>query len=159
MRFFYNRISKNIEKNQKIWYNKIRKIILEERMNRKLVKILSIVFIIIQIILITNVVFATSGSELAKSFNGQSSSVDTNSGINIIKKSIGPVLSIVRIVAVGISVIMITYLGIQYMSAAPQEKADIKNKLITFTIGAIIVVGAATLLGIIKNFADSSITA
>lgn len=131
-------------------------------MNRKLVKVLSIIFIIIQIVLITNMVFAEdskSGSELAKSFNGQPSGVDTSSGETIITKAIGPVLSIVRIVAVGISVIMITYLGIQYMSAAPQEKADIKNKLITFTIGAIIVVGAVTLLGIIKNFADSSITA
>lgn len=133
-------------------------------MNRKLVKVLSIIFIIIQIVLITNMVFAgeppapKSGSELAKSFDGQPSGLDTSSGVNIITKSIGPVLSIVRIVAVGISVIMITFLGIQYMSAAPQEKADIKNKLITFTIGAIIVVGAVTLLGIIKNFADSSIT-
>lgn len=134
------------------------KIILEEKMNQKLVKVLSILFIIIQITLITNMVFATSGSSLVKSFNG-TTNISTNDGESLLKKAIGPVLSIVRIVAIGVSVIMITYLGIQYMSAAPQEKADIKNKLITFTIGAIVVIGAVTLLDIVKNFANNAITA
>lgn len=128
-------------------------------MSQRLVKVLSILFIIIQVILFTNMVFATTGSELAKSFNGKSTTVDTSSGENIITNSIGPVLSVVRNVAVGISVIMITYLGIKYMSAAPSEKANIKSQLITFTIGAIVVVGTATLLGIIKNFATTTITA
>lgn len=128
-------------------------------MNRKLIKILTIIFITITVMLITNSVFAESGSELAKKFNGNNvGTISTNDGETILQKVIGPVLSVVRIVTVGISVIMITYLGIKYMAAAPSEKANIKNQLITFTIGAVIAVGAVTLLGIIKNFADSTIT-
>ena len=46
---------------------------------------------------------------------------------------------------------MITYLGMKYMSAAPSEKASIKNQLITFTVGVIVVVGATTILQIIQK--------
>lgn len=74
-------------------------------------------------------------------------------GVDLIKKVITPVLNVVRIIATGISIIMITYLGIKYMAAAPSEKANIKSQLITFTIGAVVVIGAATLLEIAKEVA------
>lgn len=74
-------------------------------------------------------------------------------GVEIITKVITPILNVVRIVATGISIIMITYLGIKYMAAAPTEKANIKSQLITFTIGAVVVIGAVTLLDIAKEVA------
>lgn len=126
-------------------------------MNRKLRKILSIILVAFILICISNVVFAKTGSELVKDFNG-TNGIGTTAGEGIMKKVIGPVLSVVRIVAVGISVIMITFLGIKYMSAAPSEKATIKTQLITFTIGAIVVVGATTILDIILKAATAITT-
>lgn len=96
----------------------------------------------------------SSGKTLTQRFQGTSG--DTTSGENLIQKVIGAVLSAVRIIATGIALIMITYLGIKYMSAAPNEKANIKNQLITFTIGAIVVFGTTKLLDIVKNFAVNS---
>ena len=93
-----------------------------------------------------------SGSGLTSQFNGNNGT-NTSKGETILQKVIGPILSVVRIVAVGVSIIMITFLGIKYMAAAPSEKASIKNQLVTFTIGAVVVVGATSILTMIKNFA------
>lgn len=121
-------------------------------MNRKTVRIISIL-VIIFVLFATNIsVFATTGSGLTSQFNGNNGT-NTSKGETILQKVIGPVLSVVRIVAVGVSIIMITFLGIKYMAAAPSEKASIKNQLITFTIGAVVVVGATSILTMIKNFA------
>ena len=126
-------------------------------MKRILAKIFTLILIIAWIFLFTNNVFATDA--LVGGFDGTNKgSVDTGSGENLVKKTVFPVLSVVRIVATGIAIIMITYLGIKYMSAAPDEKANIKNQLIAFTIGAVVVVGATKLIDIVQGFAKSAIT-
>lgn len=124
-------------------------------MKQKIVRIISILFIIVLLFMININVFASTGSALTSQFNGNGA-VNISKGEDILTKIIGPILSVVRIVAVGISVIMITYLGIKYMSAAPSEKASIKNQLVTFTIGAVVVVGTTSILTMIKNFATGA---
>lgn len=159
-------------------------------MNQKIVKMISILFIIFVVFSINTSVFAgkkhnmqtpstkttekrdmaesvdkkssfspqsgNSGSGLTSQFNGNGGT-NTTKGVSILEKVIGPILSVVRIIAVGVSIIMITYLGIKYMAAAPTEKASIKNQLVTFTIGAIVVFGATSILIMIKNFATSTL--
>lgn len=127
-------------------------------MNRRLKVIFVIVLMIFSIFLINNEVFADkSGSNLVGVFNGKSGEdeVDTKAGEEIITDIIDTILSVVRIVAIGLGIIMITFLGIKYMSAAPTEKANIKNQLITFTIGVVVVVGTTTILGIVKKVATN----
>ncbi len=120
-------------------------------MNRKIRKIITVVFVIITVILISNMVFATQGgSALVKGFTGNNAA-NGSSGVVLIQKIIGPILNAVKIVATGVLIIMIIYLGIKYMAAAPTEKANIKSQLITFTIGAIVVIGTATILQIIEE--------
>ena len=74
-----------------------------------------------------------------------------HSGEGFVTQIVGPILSVVRIVAIGIAIIMITFLGIKYMSAAPSEKANIKNQLVVFTVGAVVVIGTTSILEMIKN--------
>ena len=124
-------------------------------MNKKICKFIMTTMILILLTLICGQnCYSATGKTLTQRFQGTSS--DTTSGENIIQKVIGAVLSAVRIIATGIALIMITYLGIKYMSAAPSERANIKNQLITFTIGAIVVFGTTSLLDIIKDFATKS---
>lgn len=114
------------------------------KMKRKIGKILCITFLIGMVLFYTNAVLA---STIVGQVAGDVSAVnDVSEGKSFIKKVIDPVLSAVRIVAVGIGIIMITVLGIQYMVAAPDEKANIKTKLIVFTVGAIVVFAAATIV-------------
>lgn len=123
-------------------------------MNKKLIKIIFLILFIVFIFSFCNMVIAATGSELTEKFNGVSE--NTTSGEDIIVKIIGAVLSAVRIVAIGVSIIMISVLGIKYMSVAPSEKANIKNQLITFTIGAAVVFGTTTILKIIMNLATNA---
>lgn len=92
-----------------------------------------------------------TGSKIVGMFNDLKNEKDAEAGKNLIAKIVVPILNVVRIVATGVSIIMITYLGIKYMVAAPTEKANIKSQLITFTIGAVIVIGTVTILDIIQT--------
>ena len=120
-------------------------------MKKKIVKIISIMLIIMILFSIFQTTFAASGKGLVNAFKGLNG-VSTTEGEKLAKDIVGTVLSAIRIVAVGIAIIMITYLGIQYMSAAPSEKANIKNKMVAFVVGAIVVFGATKILEILKGF-------
>lgn len=52
-----------------------------------------------------------------------------------------------------IAVGMLLYIGIKYMMASANEKADLKKGSISYVIGAIIVVAASTLFGILSSIA------
>lgn len=118
-------------------------------MNRKMKKIISMLLIMMLVIFMVHISYAITGEDLVGSFNGNTQ--EGKDGVTILQKVIGPVLNVVRIVATGISIFMVTFLGIKYMIAAPTEKAELKKNLITFTIGAVVVVMAVNLLGIING--------
>ena len=67
---------------------------------------------------------------------------------------IGKVLGFVQMLGYAFAIGMLLYLGIKYMMASANEKADLKKGSINYVIGAIIVVAASTLFGILKNFAN-----
>lgn len=101
-----------------------------------------------------NMTYAMSGGTLTGIFDG-TGPVDVSGGVRIATDIIGMILGAVRIVAVSLSVIILTWLGIKYMSAAPSEKANIKGQLITFAIGAIVVVASTSILELVRKFAQS----
>lgn len=126
-------------------------------MNRKILRIFLICMIVVMFFLRFNILesFANQGSEITSVFDGVSSEDYLSDSEDIIEKIIGTVLSAVRIVATGISLIMLTYLGIKYMSAAPTEKASIKNQLVAFVVGAGVVFGATAILEFAVTAAQS----
>lgn len=46
---------------------------------------------------------------------------------------------------------MLLYIGIKYMMSAANDKADMKKALIGYVIGAIILFGASTIIGLFKG--------
>ena len=48
---------------------------------------------------------------------------------------------------------MLIVLAIKYISAAPNDKAEIKKHAVVYIVGAIVLFAASALLGIVKNFA------
>ena len=127
-------------------------------MKKKALKfVLSLLLVLGLVFYTTNIVYAASGKELTQIFDGTmiQGGVDVSSGERIAPEIIGLILSAVRIVAVSLSLIILTWLGIKYMSAAPSEKANIKGQLITFAIGAIVVVASTSILELVRKFAQS----
>ena len=53
---------------------------------------------------------------------------------------------------------MLILIGVKFITASPEGKAEIKKAAIQYVIGAIIVFAAGTLLGIIANMSTSVVT-
>ena len=69
----------------------------------------------------------------------------------------GTVINTIKIVGTGVAIIMITYVAIKYMSAAPSEKAEFKKSAVAYIVGAIVLFAASNILSVINNFATANI--
>lgn len=114
-------------------------------MKNKTLKIMAIVILtIISTLLITSNVLATG---LDTQITPQTSPAAAN-----VQNIAGKVLNIVQIVGVAVATIMLTVLGIKYVSASPNEKAEYKKGMTIYVIGAVLLFGASMLIGVIRNF-------
>ncbi len=66
----------------------------------------------------------------------------------------GKVLYVVQMIGYSVSVITLIVIGIQYVTKSPDGKAQIKDRLVMYTIGAAILFGATTFISIIANFGN-----
>lgn len=112
-------------------------------------KIFLLMFIvtIVAIFIIPNVTFAdniTSG--LGEIYKAPDS--------NFINNVAGRILGVVQVVGTGIALIMIAVIGVKYMITSPQEKAQIKDTLMPYFIGAILLFAGTNILSIIVKFVN-----
>lgn len=113
--------------------------------NKVLVRIALIIFIMIIFVIISNTICIASDNFDFAGFETTADSTITNP----VKTGVGAVLSVVRIVGTGIAIIILAYMGIKYMIAAPGDRADFKKGAMQYVVGAVIVFGAANLLGML----------
>jgi len=101
-------------------------------------------------LLLTVLVFAMSFS-ITFAFNESEFSggnVSIGDGGQLFVKNL---LTTVQWIGYAIAVGWLMYLGIKYIMASADEKANLKNGMIKYVIGAILIVGAATIFGWIAN--------
>ena len=69
----------------------------------------------------------------------------------------GNILAVAQTVGISCGVIFLLILGIKYimMSHDANDKASIKEKLIPYVIGAVLLFGGSGLLGLVANFAQN----
>lgn len=115
------------------------------KISKRTAKMLTIVTIILGIILATSMVFASYDLPTASSSPADQS----------IRNLSGMLLSVAQLVGVAVAVIMLIVLAIKYISAAPNDKAEIKKHAVVYIVGAIVLFAASGILGIIKNFATA----
>lgn len=110
--------------------------------NNKILKISLITMMILSVLLIL-------GGNIFASFNVSSymPSADPNaSGVSNIKGIGGTVLSIFQAVGTIIAVVMLVWLGIKYIMASPDGKAEIKKQAFAYVLGAVLLFGAVWLV-------------
>lgn len=73
------------------------------------------------------------------------------------ERIMGTIIQTIKIVGYGIAIIMLIYVAIKYMSAAPDEKAEFKKSATAYIVGAVVLFGAASIVGIIQNFATTNV--
>lgn len=78
---------------------------------------------------------------------------------NTSKNFFGSAIDVVQTFCVGIAVVMLIVHAIRYMAAAPEGKAELKKELTMYTIGAVIIFAASTIVEIIQKFYEKNIKA
>lgn len=121
-------------------------------------RILTILVIALMVLSIT-IPMSLAAGETKDYLDPTSVTAQTTSAAGSAQTFLWSVLGIVQVVAVSAAVIMLIILGVKYVSAAPAEKADIKQSAMIYVVGAILMFGATGIIQIIKGFAGSAISA
>lgn len=83
---------------------------------------------------------------------------DAGSAGSTASNIVGALIFIIQIVAFGAAVIMLMFLGIKYITASPDGKAEIKKSSTQYIVGAIILFAASGILQIVKQFATDNVS-
>lgn len=67
---------------------------------------------------------------------------------------IGFILNLVRMIGTGVALIMITYMSLHYFSTKPTQRADVRKRLGSFAIGAIVFIGASNIIYYVEAFVE-----
>lgn len=62
------------------------------------------------------------------------------------------ILTILEFIGGGVAVIATLLLAIRYMYSSPDDKAEIKRKLIPYIIGGVLIFGVTNLIGLVAQF-------
>lgn len=116
---------------------------------KRIAKILTVLIIIATIATMMSTVFAEGASDVLGKLTGNT---DAASAVTTTANNI---VGIVQVICYATAVIMLIYLGVKFITASPEAKADIKKSAIMYVIGAIIVFAAGTLLGVISNLSTN----
>ena len=95
-------------------------------------KMLFIVLLILLIVLLSTIVFADQITDSMKGIN-------PSTGNSAIASSGKQILGIIQAVGISISVIMVVVIAIRFMIASADGKAQIKEQMVPFVIGAVLI--------------------
>lgn len=120
-------------------------------MNKKVLKIAFALLILLVVVFVTYVQASGFVGSLEQNISGGSNS---NLGKSINSFG-GTIIGVIQVVGTGIGIIMLIYIAIKYMIAAPSEKAEFKKTATNFVIGAVVLFAASGILGLIKNIMEN----
>lgn len=98
----------------------------------------------------------SSGKEFLQKGNNVESTIDTG----ILRDTSNYIYNVLLAIAIIVAIIVAMVLGIQFMMASADEKAKVKEALLPFLVGCIVVFGAFTIWKVavdIGNSAEKSI--
>lgn len=120
-------------------------------MSRKIIKIVSILVLVLYLLMIFNCSFAVTVTK----FSGKEN-IDQSDEGKAIAKITSSVLRVIRDAGIAIALVILTVISIKYLLAAPGERADIKQNIITYVIGAMVFLGASGIVSILYNFSTEA---
>ena len=119
---------------------------------KRIAKILTVLIIIAIIATMLSAVFAEGAADVLGQLKGNTGAATA------VTKTANNIIGIVQVICYAAAVIMLVMLGVKFITASPEGKAEIKKSAIIYVIGAIIVFAAGTLIGIISNLSTNVVT-
>lgn len=119
----------------------------------KTMKIIRIFLVVLSVcMLFSTLAYGYDYSGTISTLDGSTGDTALNSKAN---KIMGAIISVTRIVATGIAIIMLLTVSMKYMMSAPGDRADIKKHAVVYVVGAMVLFGASGILKIIQSFAKN----
>lgn len=118
----------------------------------RIMKITTILVIAMMLVSTLSTVFATGAAGVLNDLKGNTGAATA------VTKTANNIIGIVQVICYAAAVIMLIYLGVKFITASPEGKAEIKKSAIIYVIGAVIVFAAGALLGVISNLSNSVVT-
>ena len=113
-------------------------------MNKKIMKVLSVMLMIMMIISIATTTFAEFTPNSVKDPGNVNTTGIQNVG--------GTIVGILQTVGVVVSVVVLIVLGIKYMIGSAEEKSEYKKTMLPYLIGAVLIFAASALAQVIYGF-------
>ncbi len=126
-------------------------------MKKKMVLVL-VIMILSSFVIYSNKTFAagTTMNSLLEAKNMKSvSTPDASAGQDGIIGGINSVIGLLQFAGTGISVIVVTILGIKYILASPADKADVKKSIMPIIIGCALLFGGVNIVATVMNFSTN----
>lgn len=125
---------------------------------KKYTKILLILLLSVFLVsIVANESFSVGSSDAIDAMD-KMANTDLNDDTGKLGGIINAVIGLIQVAGTGISMIMVTVLGIRYLMAAPNDKADVKKQIAPLVIGAVILFAAVNLVDIIANMATDTLS-
>ena len=115
---------------------------------KKTVKIISTILIALFVVCAVANVALADGVDPSE-FKGSQGSMNTENINNVGNQ----VIYLIRLIGTMISVGVLVILGVKYMTASPEGKADFKSTMIPYLVGAVLVFAATWIASAIYGFA------
>ena len=118
------------------------------------IKIISILLISLFVLFGFQIVSNADAGSMISSFTPNTDS-SAASKVNVIGQN---VVGVIQVVGIAIAVGMLLVLGIKYLRAAPDEKANIKQSSVIYIVGAVVLFAAVNIVKIVYTFATETVT-
>lgn len=118
---------------------------------KKITKIISILMIVFIVLSAFSMVFASTTTPIPTG-----TKIEGTGGTSL-NNIVGAVITIIQIIAFAAAVILLMFLGIKFLTASPEGKAEIKKSAVIYIVGAVLLFAAGGILSIIQNLAVSNI--
>lgn len=117
-------------------------------MKKNIFKIVFCLIIILMVLCITTVNATSIIGQLDSNKN------QTTSAGQSVKDTGNIIIGTIKIIGTGIAIVMLLYIAIKYMMAAPSEKADLKKTSIVYVVGAVVLFAAPRLVELVMHLAQ-----
>lgn len=121
---------------------------------KNILKILFIIFIILSLfILFSNSIIVNAGTAGNPSIPDMSEIYTTPSGAELVNSRASEILGYISIIGFAAGVVTIAIIGIRYLYASPDGKADLKKQMMPYFVGAILLTSGGILAKMIIDVA------
>ena len=125
-------------------------------MKRIITKFIVVILISILLIVCFGSVVSKAEHDWEEDINKQVNVTGSSNVTNTTRNVMGVAIVITRTVCMGVAFIMLTILGIKYMTSAPSDRASVVKHAYVYIFGAILMFASSGIIGIIAKFASQS---